>query len=111
MYISQLAGLPSSQAFTSAVLAGLLLTVAFCMSHSTVEVEVTEWVEPVILWISICVPTDSGKSALCKFLRSLVTKAQVSCDLTECDPSWWTDDQSFEKMGNVREPLETTWVA
>ena len=82
-----------------AVLAGLLLTVSFAMSHSTVQVEGTDWVDPVLLWIAICMPTGSGKSALCKFLKSLVETSQKQCNLTENDPSWWLDDQSFEKMG------------
>lgn len=84
-----------------AVLAGLLLTVGFCMSHSVVQVEGTEWVEPVLLWIGICMPTGSGKSALCKFLKSLVEKARVNCGLTSSDSSWCLDDQSFEKMGSL----------
>ena len=71
------------------------------MSHSTVEVEATDWVEPVLLWISICMPTGSGKSALCKFLKSLVSNARAGCGLTDLDPSWCLDDQSFEKMGSL----------
>lgn len=54
-----------------AVLAGLLLTVSFSMSHSTVQVQGIDWMEPVLLWIAICMPIGSGKSALCKFLKSL----------------------------------------
>lgn len=84
-----------------AVLAGLLLTVSFSMSHSTVQVEGTDWMEPVLLWIAICMPTGSGKSALCKFLKSLVERARSECNLTEDDPSWCLDDQSFEKMGAI----------
>ena len=52
-----------------AVLSGLLLLISFSMS---VSVEGNNWTEPVLLWIAICMPTGSGKSALCKFLRSLV---------------------------------------
>ena len=84
-----------------AVLAGLLLTVSFAMSHSTVQVEGTDWMEPVLLWIAICMPTGSGKTALCKFLKSLVEKARQECHLTDNDPSWCLDDQSFEKMGAI----------
>ena len=71
------------------------------MSHSSVKVEATEWVEPVILWIGICMPTGSGKFALCKFLKSLVEKARARCGLSMADPSWFLDDQSFEKMGSL----------
>ena len=71
------------------------------MSHSSVKVEATEWVEPVILWIGICMRTGSGKSALCKFLKSLVEKARARCGLSMADLSWFLDDQSFEKMGSL----------
>ena len=84
-----------------AVLAGLLVTVGFCMSHSCVEVEATDWVEPVLVWIAICMPTGSGKSGLCKFLKSIVDEARAKRGLTEIDPSWMLDDQSFEKMGSL----------
>ena len=63
--------------------------------------EATDWVEPVLLWVAICMPTGSGKSTLCKFLQSLVDKARSNCGLTDADPSWYLDDQSFEKMGSL----------
>lgn len=84
-----------------AVLAGLLVTVGFCMTHSCVEVEATDWVEPVLIWTAICMPTGSGKSGLCKFLKSLIDRAREKCGLSEVDPSWLLDDQSFEKMGSL----------
>ena len=70
-----------------------------CISHSVVEVEGTDWVEPVLLWLSICMPTGSGKSSLCKCLRKLVKDARSNCGLDDTQPSWFLDDQSFEKMG------------
>ena len=82
-----------------AVLAGLILIVSFGMSHSTVAVEGTDWIEPVLLWISVCMPTGSGKSSLCKYLRKLVEDARSNSGLEENKPSWFLDDQSFEKMG------------
>ena len=69
------------------------------MSHSAVEVEGIDWIEPVLLWISICMPTGSGKSSLCKYLRKLVEEAYSKCGLDDSSPSWILDDQSFEKMG------------
>lgn len=69
------------------------------MSHSVVQVEGTDWAEPVLLWMSICMQTGMGKSSLCKFLRKLVENARSQCGLSETDPSWLLDDQSFEKMG------------
>jgi energy-coupling factor transporter ATP-binding protein EcfA2 len=82
-----------------AVLAGLILIVSFGMSHSNVVVDGTDWVEPVLLWISICMPTGSGKSSLCKYLRQLVEDARSNRGLDDSQPSWFLDDQSFEKMG------------
>lgn len=81
----------------AAVLYGLLVVVSFSMSHSVVEVEGTDWLEPVLLWVSICMPTGSGKTSLCKFLKQLVddTHANVGSDSS----SWFIDDQSMEKMG------------
>ena len=84
----------------SAVLSGLILIVSFCMSHSVVEVEGTDWLEPVLLWIAICMPTGMGKSSLYKFLRKIIREAQALCKL-ENTTSWLSDDQSFEKMGDL----------
>ena len=69
------------------------------MSHSVVEVEGTDWAEPVLLWISICMPTGMGKSSLCKLLRKLVSEARSRCGLDDSNPAWLLDDQSFKKMG------------
>ena len=82
----------------TAVLAGILLIVSFAMSHSVVEVENTDWVEPILLWISVCMPTGSRKSSLCKWLRQIVEDAHAMSTNDE-SPSWFLDDQSFEKMG------------
>ena len=71
------------------------------MSHFAVEVEGTDWLEPVLLWISICMPTGAGKSSLCKFLRKLVLQARAQCGIDDTTTSWLLDDQSFEKMGDL----------
>ena len=42
------------------VLSGLMTEVVFCMSHACVSVPDTDWVEPVLLWVSIEMPTGSG---------------------------------------------------
>jgi len=51
------------------------------------------------LRISVCMPTGSGKSSLCKYLRKLVEDARSDSGLEENQPSWFLDNQSFEKMG------------
>lgn len=80
----------------TAVLFGLLVNVSFSMSHCSVEVEGTDWIEPV-LWISICMPTGSGKTSLYGYLKRLVDSTHTN--IGEHDLSWYLDDQSFEKMG------------
>lgn len=71
------------------------------MSHSEVEIAGTDWVEPVLVWIAICMPTGSGKSSLCKLLAKLVedTWANVGNDSS---PPWLADDQSLEKLGALK---------
>ena len=83
----------------TAVLCGLLVVTAFCLSHASVSVPGTEWTEPILLWISIGMPTGSGKSPLYKFLLGLLRKARVKICLNEDDPSWLLEEATFEKMG------------
>ena len=85
----------------TAFLAGLLI-ISYAMSRSVVEVQGTDWMEPVLLWISICMPTGSGKSSFCKLLKKMVKDARSQCGLDD-GPLWMMDDQSFEKMGELME--------
>ena len=83
----------------TAVLGGLLIVVAFAMSHACVSIPGTEWVEPVLLWISIGMPTGSGKSPLFKYLLTLLWKARSRCGLDKTSPAWQLEEATFEKMG------------
>ncbi len=49
------------------VLSGILSIGAYFLSHSVVEVEKTNWMEPVLLWVSVGMPTGSGRSPLFKY--------------------------------------------
>ena len=73
------------------------MIVGFTMSHSVVEAEGTDWMEPVLLWLCACF----GKSSHCKLLRQIVKDAREQCGLREVPTSWILDDQSFEKMGEL----------
>jgi ABC-type antimicrobial peptide transport system ATPase subunit len=42
-------------------------------------------------------PTGSGKSSLCKYLKRIVDNTQAALKVT--DRCWFCDDQSMEKMG------------
>lgn len=83
----------------SAVLSGLLLLESYCLSHCTIEVPNTEWIEPSLLWITISMPTGSGKTLLYGFLSNLLSKVRARCSLCEDDIPWTVDDSSFEKIG------------
>lgn len=89
----------------SAVLVGLLPVISYSMSHCSIEIDGTDWVEPVILWISISMITGSGKSGLCKFLKGILENAHKIYAGKEDSSaaSWLLDDQSFEKMGALLE--------
>ena len=76
----------------TSVLLGLLVIVSFTMSHSAIEVEGTEWIEPVLLWISVCMPTGSGMTSLCKYLKQLAEDAHDNIGLDA--PSWSLDDHA-----------------
>ena len=88
----------------TAVLSGALLLVSYCLSHCVIEVPGTKWVEPSLLWLSVCMPTESGKTPLFMFLTKLLkrvhnrfeedtsAKIDIACQ-------WLLDEASFEKMG------------
>jgi len=63
-----------------------------------VQVENTDYIEPVLLWMVVCMPTGMGKSSLCKYLRSLLRDVKIHRG--DDEDSWLSDDQSFEKMGD-----------
>ena len=84
-----------------AILSGLLLLMSFFMSHCVVRVPGTTWIEPVILWICIVMPTGSGKTPLFGFLSSLVRQAREKLEISKVDPPWLLDEASFEKMGEL----------
>ena len=70
------------------------------MSHSIVKVDGSELCEPVLLWISICMPTGCAKSSLYSYLHKLVNKAWKK-SVPDNGPLWCLGDQSFEKLGEL----------
>ena len=70
------------------------------MTHSVVKVGETNLAEPVFVWLSICMPTGSGKSSLWSHLNKLVESARKKC-LNDNDPAWLLGNQSFEKLGEM----------
>ena len=83
----------------TAVLTGYLILGSFIVSPSTVKVPTTDWAEPVLLWMTVAMPTGSGKSTLFRYLYSLLQAIRSGAGVVDDDPTWVLDDSSFEKMG------------
>ena len=58
----------------AAILGGLLIITSFVLSPSVITVPGTDWVEPVLLWITISMPTGSRKTTIYQFLRGLLDR-------------------------------------
>ena len=84
-----------------AVLGGLVTLTSYVISPSVVQVPGTEWREPVLVWLSINMPTGSSKSSLYQFLNSIITKVRKECGCTSRDPAWLLGEASCEKMGDL----------
>ena len=84
-----------------AVLGGLVTLTSFVISPAVVEVPGTEWHEPVLVWLSVNMPTGSSKSSLYQFFHAVITKVKKECGCTSRDPSWLLGDASCEKMGDL----------
>lgn len=74
---------------------------SFVLSPAEVHVPGTEWHEPVLVWLSVNMPTGSSKSSLYQFLHAILTRVRKECGSTTRDPSWLLGDASCEKMGDL----------
>ena len=83
----------------TAVLCGYIVLGSFVVSPSIVKVPTTDWTEPVLAWLTVSMPTGSGKSTLFRHLYSMVKEIRTICDVKDDEPTWVFDDASFEKMG------------
>lgn len=83
----------------TAVLSGYLVLGSYIMSPASIKVPGTTWEEPILLWLTVCMPTGSGKSTLFRHLYKVLKDIRHICGVGDDDPSWVVDDASFEKMG------------
>ncbi|XP_065899115.1 uncharacterized protein [Dysidea avara] len=83
----------------AAVLCGYMQLCSHLLSPAVIKIPKKDWVEPILLWMTIVMPTGSGKSTLYRHLLDVLRKVQLACQVSEGDPSWMFDDGSFEKMG------------
>jgi len=81
----------------TAVLASLMSLCGFIISPSVVQVDGTDWKEPVLIWECVCMSTGAGKSPLCTYTESILYTVQSKVsDEQRC---WEVGDTTFEKMG------------
>ena len=83
----------------TAVLCGYVMLGSFVISPSVVKVPGTDWTEPILVWMTVSMPTGSGKSTLFRHVYSLMRSVRALCGEGDTDPSWVFDDATFEKMG------------
>ena len=71
------------------------------LSPAAVHVMNTDWKEPVIIWLTVCMPTGSGKSTLFRHLLDVLEKVKSEAKVPDDAPTWVLGDASFEKMGSL----------
>ena len=74
---------------------------SYMMSPAIVRVPGTEWSERALVWLSINMPTGSTKSALYKYLHTIIIHVRERCGYTPHDPTWLLGDATCEKMGDL----------
>ena len=83
----------------TAVLGGYVVLCSYVLSPSIVTIPGTDWTEPVLIWLTVAMPTGSGKSTLFRHLYNLLSEVRREAGVAEDDPTWVLDDATFEKMG------------
>ena len=69
------------------------------LSPSLVKVPGSTWDKAVLVWLTVCMPTGSGKSTLFRHLYGIVGDIRMEGCLEEDAPTWLVNDATFEKMG------------
>lgn len=78
----------------AAILGGLLILTSFVISPSVIRVPGTDWVEPILLWITISMPTGSRKTTVYQFLRGLLQKIRKAAG---CKGNKWAHRLKIQK--------------
>lgn len=79
---------------------------SYVISPAVITIPGIDWVEPALVWLSINMPTGSGKSSLYKYLSDLTNNIQESSRVasnksSSDEPAWFIGDATFEKMGEL----------
>ena len=65
------------------------------MSPSIIEVTGTDWKEPILVWLTVCMQSGGGKSTLFRHIYKLIERIRSELHLKDNDPSWVFEDASF----------------
>ena len=71
------------------------------LSPSILKRPTNDWEDPELVWLTVCMPTGSGKCTRFCHLYTLMRDVRAACKVTEKDPSWVFDDATFEKMSTL----------
>ena len=85
----------------TAVLSGFIALTSHVISPATVAITDINWVEPALVWVSINMPTGSGKSSLYKYLYNITCEVRRRSGKAQDDPTWLVGDATFKKMGEL----------
>ena len=93
----------------TATLSGLLLLISYCSSDCVVEIPDIQWIEPVLVWITISMASGSGKTPLFTFLVNLLEKVKYKFDRSQqCEsPDWVLDDGKWGQRW--RQTITSCW--
>ena len=78
-----------------------MLLTAFFNGQAVVTIPGTDWVEPLVVWLAIAMPSGSGKSPLLRLLNNIVWDVRRKCGLHDTDHQWTVDEITFEKLGEL----------
>lgn len=73
-----------------------MILCGYMLSPARVKVPNTSWKEPVILWLTISMPTGS---TLFGHMHELLEQIKKLAGVGDKDPIWKMDNATFEKMG------------
>ena len=85
----------------TAVLGGFVALTSHVISPAVVTIPDINWSEPVLVWMSINMPTGSGKSSLYKYLYDMTCEIRKRSGCTSDQPTWLVRDATFDKMGEL----------
>ena len=75
----------------TAVLCGYVVLGSFVLSP-IVKVPSTDWIEPVLAWLTVSMQTGSGKSTLFRHLYSMMQEIRAIYGVKDNEATWVFDD-------------------